>query len=414
MPRLLSLWAVAAALLCALPVSAASLSEANQLFADGRLADALDAYEGIPSDSPDIAVSLRRQGAIHLYANRWAQAEAKFLTALAIDPNDAKAASLLGELETRRDNFAKAAAWFVKAGRAERAEALQAFGAARPYRIVSAPVVGEVAFVQTDPLPAVRATVNGKSGLFLIDTGAGEIVLDPDFAKSAGIEAFGGTQGTFAGGKTASVQSGRVSRFRLGGLELADLPVSIVSTKAFAAATDGKPVAGVIGTALLYHFRATLDYPRGRLLLQRQGTSSSSQPAVAEIPFWLAGDHYMLVAGEFDGGASQLFFVDTGLAGFAFTAPGSTLAGARISLPTPAQATDGGVGSSAATPFDVKSLKLGALTQENLQGLYGPFPPSLENGLGIHIGGIVSHAFFRPYAITFDFARMVIEIRQGS
>jgi len=30
----------------------------------------------------------------------------------------------------------------------------------------------------------------------------------------------------------------------------------------------------------------------------------------------------------------------------------------------------------------------------------------------VHIGGIISHAFFRPYAITFDFVRMKLVVRK--
>jgi hypothetical protein len=50
---------------------------------------------------------------------------------------------------------------------------------------------------------------------------------------------------------------------------------------------------------------------------------------------------------------------------------------------------------------------LGLLHRQNL-GV--PFSPSLESSTGV--GGIVSHAFFRPYALTFDFRRMVLEIRK--
>jgi hypothetical protein len=74
---------------------------------------------------------------------------------------------------------------------------------------------------------------------------------------------------------------------------------------------------------------------------------------------------------------------------------------------------DGLIGNSAATPFAVRSLLLGSLRRENLTGLFGPFPPSLESGTGIHVSGIVSHAFFRPYRVTFDFTRMTPSLRKS-
>jgi hypothetical protein len=50
-------------------------------------------------------------------------------------------------------------------------------------------------------------------------------------------------------------------------------------------------------------------------------------------------------------------------------------------------------------------MSLGDAHEKNVQGLFsGPFP--LENRFGFRIGGIVSHGFFRPYALTFDFTGM--------
>ena len=48
---------------------------------------------------------------------------------------------------------------------------------------------------------------------------------------------------------------------------------------------------------------------------------------------------------------------------------------------------------------------------EGLPGVAGAFPPSLEHSEGFRIAGLISHAFFRPYAVTFDFDRMRLEIQ---
>jgi len=47
-----------------------------------------------------------------------------------------------------------------------------------------------------------------------------------------------------------------------------------------------------------------------------------------------------------------------------------------------------------------------------LIGVYGAFPPSLESSLGFDVGGIISHQFFRPYAVTFDFRNMQLILRK--
>jgi len=269
-----------------------------------------------------------------------------------------------------------------------------------------------VPFVETDPLPLVEARVNGKPGFFLVDTGAAQIVLDPDFANGAGIETASGGTGTFAGGKTAPITYARILKFSLGKLDVASVPAILVSTAGFSGAAGARSVAGVIGTSFLSRFRSTIDYPGGTLTLEPRDTASSALPAVAEIPFWLVGDH-ILARGALNSGPEQMFFIDTGFAGSAFTAPASTFAASGVALPAMQNAPpSNAVGWRAAVPIDIRSLSLGTLTRENLSALYGPFPPSLESNTGVHIGGIVSHAFFRPYAITFDFVRMKLVVRK--
>src|SRR5208282_4416407 len=149
------------------------------------------------------------------------------------------------------------------------------------------------------------------------------------------------------------------------------------------------------------------------LVLEPRDAPLPQSAALAVIPFWFVRDHYLLARGSLNDKTDQLFLVDTGLAGFAFTGPQSTLRDADIALPpTPADTTSRAVGQSAAAPFAIRALSLGMLRRENLTGLYGPFPPSLESSLGVYVGGIVSHAFFRPYAVTFDFAQMKIYLRK--
>jgi len=42
----------------------------------------------------------------------------------------------------------------------------------------------------------------------------------------------------------------------------------------------------------------------------------------------------------------------------------------------------------------------------------GPFP--WENTFGFHLAGMVGHEFFRPYAVTFDFTNMEIDLEKES
>lgn len=56
----------------------------------------------------------------------------------------------------------------------------------------------------------------------------------------------------------------------------------------------------------------------------------------------------------------------------------------------------------------VGKVTLGTAVRRDLPGLVGAFPGWFENGFGFRIGGLPTHEFFKPYALTFDFARMRI------
>jgi hypothetical protein len=124
------------------------------------------------------------------------------------------------------------------------------------------------------------------------------------------------------------------------------------------------------------------------------------------------GDHFLVAPGHLDQGAKQMFLVDTGMVGTTFAAPASTLQDANIPVPTPVGPVRNAIGVPPSATFPIARLSLGNLSQTKLTGHYGTFPPGLEKGLGTHIGGIVSHKFFTPYAVTFDFVRMTIGFRK--
>jgi len=81
-------------------------------------------------------------------------------------------------------------------------------------------------------------------------------------------------------------------------------------------------------------------------------------------------------------------------------APGAGLAG------RPSLEGWGGGGAVRVTPFAVEQLSLGDARQSNVRALFAGAPPNSEYAMGFRVGGRISHGFFRPYAVTFDFERM--------
>lgn len=381
------------------------------LFSQGEFEQARAGYAAEPKSSPKYEEALRQMGAIALYQNHLGEAETMLTNARARDPADKRCLEFLAETLHRADRFAETASLLRQIGRPDRAAEFELFGKSEPYRVPPHQGVASVEMQWSEPFPVVKATVNGLAGLFLIDTGAPEVILDPQFAHDARIMLAGSSK-TAGAGRMPAVLFGRIAKFGLTGVEVDDVPAMLVSTRGLTSSARNKRIAGIIGTQFLSHFRATIDYPRARLTLEPRDTPARTSGSIAQIPFWFLGDHVLLAQGRLDEAPRQLFFINTGISGYAFVAPDSTLRDAGIAVPALQAPPPGRIAQASTATFPISRLSLGELVENNVTGIYGSFPPALENGIGVHVGGIISHAFFHDYAVTFDFVQMQIGIRK--
>ena len=391
------------------------LESADSLFKAGKFAEAEKVYFKVLNEDPRNHRAFARLGYIALLANRLDEAQKWLTEAIKLKPEDPGLKSLLAEVFYRHDEFQKAAQLLRVVGREAMAKKLESFKDVSPYQIGGTAEVTNLKFVMTDPLPVVQVRVNDSELVnFFIDTGGAELIIDTEFAKEVGAGQFGSEMGTFAGGKKAGYQHGRVDSITLGDFTVKNIPIHIMDVRRFSQPVfGGRRVDGIIGTVMLYHFLATLDYPEGQLILRsktdqnlKQIEQEAKEQKSIVVPFWMAGDHYMVAWGKVNNSRPMLFFVDTGLAGGGFTCPESTLRKAGIKLKeNQAGEGIGGGGKVRIIPFVVKELTLGGAREHNTRGLYTG-SSALENAFGFHIGGLISHGFFRHYSLTLDFARM--------
>jgi tetratricopeptide (TPR) repeat protein len=397
-----------------------SIQAAQELFRAGKFADAEKIYSRNVDRDPKEYEAVVGLGNIALLSNQLETAQKWLENAIRLKPDETRPKQLLAEVFFRRDDFERAAPLLRTLGREAAAKTLESFHSKTPYEIQGPPAGTALKFVVTDPLPLIRIKVNESEEVnFLIDTGAAEIILDTEFAKQVGAKLFGSETGSFAGGKRAAYEHARIDALTLGDIFVRNVPVGVMDTRRFSGIFGGKRVDGILGTVLLKHFLATLDYPAGRLVLERPTPQALARydAAVragtsAAIPIWMAGDHYMVAWGTLDKSKPVLLFVDTGLAGGGVTCAESLLKVADIRLAED-QAGEGigGGGKVKVVPFVVKSLTLGTCTEKDVRGFFsGSFP--LEFSQGFRIAGIISHGFFRPYALTFDFTGMRLLLRR--
>ncbi|MEU6641989.1 aspartyl protease family protein [Saccharomonospora sp. NPDC046836] len=413
------------------------VAEGDRWYRAGRFSEAGSAYQRALEADPGHLDALRGAGSVALLGNDLGTATTSLRRLIERAPDSTHTVSTLqnlAEAAYRRDDFPSAGAWLHRlAGLLDDdrrrqidvvARKLEAFAGITPYRADDGAREVRVPFEIVDPIPVVNVEVgHGKVVPFFIDTGGHETYLDRSLADELQVPTFGSTPITGAGGKQGTETHGVLNALTLGDLRIHDVPVKIMDFTAlgFAEALGGVQVKGTIGTALLYHHLSTIDYP-GQALILRPRTPdrlrSFEQQAAQErqqiVPFWLSGTHYILARGAVNDSDPMPLLVDTGGAGIAFASTKSTVERANISLRhDDATRTPGAGGTVQAVPFALDTLTLGEVTGRNLNGVYFP-EADLEDALrqdGLtrreySVGGIVSHQFFRPYALTFDFDGM--------
>ncbi len=407
----------------------AEIDSANLLFQSGKFAEAGKIYAQIAADDPQDYSAILQLGRVALLANQLDDAQKWLEQALALKPGNADAKVLLAEALYRRDDFQQAAAALngVDVGANKliidqyptlNVAKLESFKGQTPYDVQGDGQTTRLKFLKSEPLPLVSVRVNGGDAVtFFIDTGGSEVALDTEFAKELGLPRFGEVQGTFAGGEHADVGQSRIDSLALGDWTVKNLPVATLPLRQLSDGFGVKRIDGVLGTTLFYHFLATLDYPRGELVLRRKTASSLKQFAAESsgdsmaVPFWIASDHFMVGWGRVETLPPALLFVDTGLAGAGVKLAESVIKEAGITLEEDkAYEGAGGAGKLKIVPYTVGQLFFGDMREDNVPGLYdGPFP--WENTFGFHLAGMVGHDFFKPYAVTFDFETMRIFLR---
>lgn len=400
----------------------AELARSVKLFRRGGFAEAKKAFTGILVRSPNDKKALIYTGYIALLENRLKAADEYLSRALKALPRSRTIKNLLFYVYYRQDDFAKASLMLDPKRKRQWAGELSHFQDRKPYEIVPPAARAELDFLVKDPLPLVRVSINGSPPVdFLIDTGGGELIIDTEFAKSLGLKELGSETGMFGGGKKSAVIHSYIDTVQLGGLQVKNLPVLLMNIRRFSSELYGNKfrVDGILGTCMFYHFLSSLDYTDRKIIFEPLGGAASPLKdrlgsEYVHIPFWMAGNHYMFAIGSANNIDNLLFFIDTGLAGNAFTCPKSTFrkCGFTLRKENRVYGTCGG-GKMKSIIFDVVSLSLGGVSENNLHRAYGPFTSSFEKSFGFTVGGLISHEFFRNHTIIFDFSGMLLHIKRG-
>ncbi len=381
-------------------------SQADAGYRDGDFEQATVLYQAILARAPERLDIIARLGRLALLRNDPPAAIDYFAVVLNRGWRAPQHWQDLAEAYLANAQWGEAAWCFERAGRTGLAGALAVLAQTAPYRLHGTASAGELAWLPGVSLPLVSAQVNGMAANLLLDTAAGDLLLDAKFAIAAELPHGGTEQREFAGGLPAMVTYGHAHSLGLGPFTLRDVLVQVLDLPAsLSAHAAGLPVHGIVGLAVLSRFSLTLDYRRRQLRLQLPGTDDDCAAAARGSRFWLADQQFILARLEMPDGASDLWVIDSGMGGAAFA-----LAADRQ---TPAvAATEQGWGGGGAVEGQrlLAGLRLDGLERRDVDGMALASCP-LTHRFGFRVRGLLGSDFFHQTALSLDFSRMRLNAR---
>ncbi|MEV0403306.1 aspartyl protease family protein [Actinoallomurus sp. NPDC050550] len=389
------------------PISATSGSDPDQLFVAGSFDEADRGYAYLLRKDPDNAHALAQRGRIALLSNKFHDAEKFLAKAIRRAPHDNFSKQQLAQCFVRQDKVARAVPLLRATGDSSDAAFATQYASmtGTAYHMRGAQMT-RIPMLGIDPLPHVEASVNGgKPTRFLMDTGA-TLAFSTETAKRAGLRAVA-TSTSYPAGQTLKTYHGVMESFRLGSIELRNVPVVWYDIR-MPNLPDGSLPSGVIGTELFYHFVTTMNYANRVLILRRKTQAQlrelrayTTRTSVDRLPLWLAGDHVPCTLGSLNDYGPRVVSLDTGGMGMGVmaTEESAKRAGIKIDYAHPVSA-----GPLTLYPIRAAKVSLGKAVERNIAGTAGNYP---WYGLfGFKPIGNFTHQFFKQYAITFDYADM--------
>lgn len=371
--------------------------DAESLLAQGRLAEAETAYRRLAERQPRHLDWRVRLGELALLGNRPGEAIDWLAGAFNDGWRSRRHIEVLAQAYLLNGEPGSAALCYDRAGRAGLAGTLAAMAHLSIGRLESPTPPQTLGWLGGNDHPLIRAEVNGQSLNLLVDTAAGDLILDRDAAVRAGVPHGGQEQRQFAGGRPAAVTYGHLDRLRLGALTVQDLLVQILDLEAnLAGYAPELPIHGVLGLSVLSRFTVSLDWRRRELRLGPRGASLDG------TPFWVADGQFPLVRADAEA-RSGLWVVDTGMAGAAFAIAGGHGAD-TLGM--------GGGGAVQAREVRLGSLRVNGWEVADTRGMaLGELP--LTERFDFPVAGLLGSDFFRDGVLTLDFSGMILRIEAG-
>jgi hypothetical protein len=372
-----------------------------------RFDDARTVFGRALAADPQDAGALAAFGKLALFADRAAEAESLLTLATAKSP-DAGVLADLYAARLRRGRYSEAALMASQVNDQARVPMLELLAEHPPYRIAGdAPEETRIPWNKGYPVPLMRVKLNGQSLLMALDTGAGDLILDPQYARTAGVRTLPTQSLMFWDGSRVTAQHALVQRLELGGLRIENVPAGLVGLRRWMLQVNprAEPVAGVIGVGLLRRFTPTIDYRKQALVLRRAGRAYAAPAGAVRVPFEIWGESELMVYGSLNGGRRMAMLLATGLPGCGVAAPADVLAEVGIKPGRISRVIKGAGSVLQGAPWaavGAANVTVGPLVRDKVDGWSGALDPAELWRHGVRRDAIVSHDFFKGQRVTID------------
>jgi hypothetical protein len=386
--------------------------EARDQFAQGRFREAARALHRLNRRFPERLDVQAQLGYLALLANELDAAVNHLAVAIKQGLHTREALAHLAEAYYRQGRLGSAAWCYQRLGRDGLAGTLAVMGELEAYRLAEPHSSAGIRWLTDDPLPVIAARVNGRNANLVLDTGAGDTVLDAQFAVDAGVRLGGQEPRTFAGGMPALVTYGHAEELLLDDCRIEDIPVQVIDIPhTLGAWFPDLHIHGILGTGVFSKFRTTLDYRSGYLHLETQDKTGNAQlenskqgrPGAA---FWLAENQLLFTCVDLPALDQGVWFLDSGMTGGAFAVPKSRVETLGLEIDERvAFVGAGGGGTVQGHKVRVDWLRLDRLCRYTVDGVVlDSFP--VERCCGFAVQGLIGHDLLRDSVLTLDFPAM--------
>ena len=376
----------------------------------GRLDEAEKLFHRVLDAAPTDDAAHAGLGKLALFRDRAAEAES--LLAGAAPENDGARADLFAA-RLRLGEYGAAAEMAEALGQAGRAPRLNEIAEGGAYLVTGAREV-KVPFTRSWPVPMVRVRLNGQAVLMVLDTGAGDLLLDESAARRCGVRTLPSETQALWSGTRIAVRNALVQTLEIGGIRVERVPAGVMALHGYSLEINpqAEPVAGVIGINLLRRFTPTLDFAAQRLVLRPAGAAYVPTGASYRVPFEIWGENEVTVYASIAGGRRMAMVLASGLPASGVGAPQEVFDEVGIKPGMGAGLSKGGtwLRGEAWLPVNVPTLSLGQRVRDRLPGWSG----AMEHGElwrhGVRRDALLAGAFFRNLRVTIDWRARVLLI----